>query len=128
MEHVTDEFLTGEGRTFRDALKQCIQHLITLMQEESKAENKAEELKVKLRKYPDLEQTAVEAINDIIFTLESKGFVPLAVENLEESKGAIVVKLKVARGTLCNPVKAATYHESEVKKNTKWKIKILVDV
>jgi len=77
----------------------------------------------------DLEKTVVDGINDFLFFIETNHIIPISIKKVECNNDEIEILFLGRAGMLCNPIKAATYHNLEIKKQGEsWEIYVLLDV
>ena len=82
----------------------------------------------------DLEGLLVDWLNELLVLLNADGFVPAAVTVTEVSEpGALVAEVAgepvdPARHRFRMDVKAATYHQVQVRRNAEWRARVILDV
>ncbi len=130
-EHVSDVFVNGKGKDFLDALSSCLNQICLIIKQESKMKKNEERLfECRFKFYQnDLERTVVDGINDFLFFIETNHIIPISIKKIEKNNDEIVILFLGREGMICNPIKAATYHNLEIKKqNGFWEISVLLDV
>ncbi len=81
----------------------------------------------------DDEELMVEIINELLFACQNHDWFPLSVETINNSTDGSLVAVIRAIATcggdkLARDIKAATYHNLSITKNSKWKATVVLDV
>ena len=129
-EHTADVKIVAEGRSFKEALQNLADAVISLLNENIKEDKRIIKkeffFEAKFR-----EDMVVGLLEDIIYNLEVERIVPEKVE----IKDVDVDKMKIGyvvigqRGVMENIIKAATFYKLSIKKELdKWRIEVVLDV
>jgi SHS2 domain-containing protein len=81
----------------------------------------------------DDEELIIELINELLHTCQNKNWFPLSVISVKNrSDGSLVAVIRGISAcfgyVLSREIKAATYHNLNITKNSNWKVKIVLDV
>jgi SHS2 domain-containing protein len=78
---------------------------------------------------PDRATLLAEWLSELVFLVESEGFVPEAVERLELSDTGVEATVAGRRGSPPHLVKAVTYHRLDMwEENQTWRARVILDV
>ncbi len=122
LEHTSDLFIEVEGASYEEAIEDLVNGLFKFM-----GNCKGKEKILIKYKNKNKELELVGFINKIIEEIESRKFCPNFAK-IKYKKG-IIAEIYGEKKEPKNIIKAATFHELEIKKTKKgYKIKILLDV
>ena len=78
---------------------------------------------------PDRPALLVEWLSELVFLVETEGFVPERVVEFELADSALRASVEGYRGTPPHLVKAVTYHRLEfAEKDGRWQGRVVLDV
>ena len=123
LEHTADLLIQAENESFERTLEDMAKGMFENM---GKAEEK-ESFELS-KSAPDKESLVVGILSDIIGECEARTFTPARMKVLEYKENSVKVQVFGKKKIPENIIKAVTYHMLEVKKNEKWKIKVLFDI
>ncbi len=134
LEHTSDVFIVGNGRTLKEAFQNCAlgmqQYMVDLRDVHKKIKKKI------IAKGSDLKSLLVDFLTQFLILHDSENLVFSHIKiikfdeknfNIEAiAEGEEFNSKKHKQGTL---IKAATYHELEIKKERNfYSVKVLVDI
>ena len=134
LRHTADAKFQAFGTTLEEAFVNAALATASLMWDWDKIEKKIERrIQVSGK---DLKQLLSSFLEEIIYLLDSKMFLLASPENLRiEKKGSLYVLKALFKGDqysdkykVHGDVKAITYNEMEIEKNTHFMVQVVVDV
>ncbi|MBI4995188.1 archease [Candidatus Peregrinibacteria bacterium] len=127
--HTADAKFQAFGETFEQALQNAGRAMTNLITDVSKIKSR-EKYKINITS-PSTEDLVVDFLNELLFLLETKGFLMQDAE-LKINKNALTGVLcgdSVKNYEMHGHVKAATYNDLKIaRKNGKWMIQVVADV
>jgi SHS2 domain-containing protein len=131
LEHKSDVLFIAYGRNAKETIQNAAQAMLDTI---SKTEKIKPNKKITIRvKSENLENLIIDTLNLVLAKSDAKEifFKKIKIEKLDVKKAALTA---TCIGSAQTPilgktvVKAATFHEFELNKGKKWKVKILLDI
>ena len=130
-EHTADVGIEAEGRTLKETFENTASGMLSIMIDPEKVgEKESYSLKVKGR---DEKELLVAFLSELLYKYEVDNILPkrVSISLLSDEKLRAEVygeKIDLQKHTIDTPIKAATYHQLVIKKNKKWKIRVIFDI
>ena len=137
LEHTADVGINAYGDSLEDALSWLAAGMFSLIVDPSSvALGHAQVVSLVSR---DRETLAVDWLNELLYLYEATGFLmkECRIELTPQEAGAASFKLEAhccgevldaARHHILGVIKAATYHQLSVTKDSLWRVKVILDV
>lgn len=131
-EHTADVGIEARGDSLEELFASAAAGMLSLLIDPAGV-RESERRRVRVEA-GDLEGLLVDWLNELLVLLNADGFVPAAVIVTEVSEpGALVAEVAgepvdPARHQFRMDVKAATYHQVQVRRNAEWRARVILDV
>jgi len=129
-EHTADIGVRGKGKTAEEAFEQCAKAMISVMVD-LETVNIVKTVKVEIDS-EDLDSLLIEFLNEILAQIDITGIIfsefKVKIENNKLTGELRGEDLNPSKHNTKTEVKAATFHQTFVKKNGEWIAQCIVDV
>jgi SHS2 domain-containing protein len=131
-EHTADVGIEARGASLPELFASAAEGMMSLLIDR-RAIRPAEHRELRVAA-DDLEGLLVDWLNELLVLLNADGFVPAGFEVTEVSEKNVLVAdvtgepVDPARHHFRLDIKAATYHQVKVVKNSEWRARVILDV
>jgi SHS2 domain-containing protein len=130
VDHTAELELQIEAASERAVFEQALSALGELLLERASGNGAGETVQFEvLASAPDRAALLAEWMGELIFLVESEGFVPERIEQLDLAENALEATVAGRRASPPHLVKAVTYHRLDMwEEDETWRARVILDV
>lgn len=131
-EHTADVGIEARGDSLPELFTSAAAGMLSLLIDPAEVQ-RSEHRAVRVEA-ADLEGLLVDWLNELLVLLNADGFVPAAAAVTEVTEPGTLVAdvtgepVDPARHRFHRDIKAATYHQVQVRRNAQWRARVILDV